>query len=90
MSKNKRFDEAIENFSNYNYTLSWNLFVKVLTKHYGFEKDEKRAGAAVAFVKSGLPPLTVHKPHGREKTVSKEDRKKAIRFINAFEAREEQ
>jgi hypothetical protein len=72
----------VDNFDNYSERLPWKKFIDVLTKHYGFEM-ENGDGSARLFI-LGQIRFSAHEPHGREKFVSKYDRKKAIKFVNSI------
>jgi hypothetical protein len=72
-------DYYIENFSDYSVKIPWNIFVKILTKHYGC-KMKNKSGSARLFI-CGEIRVTAHEPHGREKYVSKKDRERAIKYL---------
>lgn len=68
-----------DHFKDFSVKLPWKFFVDILTKHYGCEII-KKSGSARLFV-MGEIRFTAHEPHGREKFVSKDDRKRAIRYL---------
>ena len=72
----------VDNFDNFSERLPWKYFVKVLTKHYGFEMV-KKSGSVRLFILKNIR-FTAHEPHGREKFVSKYDRRKAVGFIQSI------
>jgi hypothetical protein len=80
----KNIDFYVANFSNFSERLPWSFFVKVLTKYYGFEMKNAPRGSARLFIKGNIR-FSAHEPHGREKYVSKPDRKRAIFFIDLIE-----
>ena len=68
-----------DSFRDWSVRMPWKAFVDVLTKCYGFDMINKR-GSSRVFVRED-ERFTADEPHGREKFVSKEDRKKAIRAL---------
>jgi len=75
----KDLDYYIQNFTNYNVRIPWDIFVKILVSYYGCEMESK-PGAARVFIKDGCR-VTAHEPHKREKYVSKPDRQRAIKHL---------
>ena len=82
IKKSKKKIDYIENLCNFSFRLPWKEFVKILTKHYGCEIVKKR-GSAILFIKGEIR-FTAHEPHGREKFVSKLDRKRACDQLMEF------
>ena len=68
-----------DSFRDFSVLMPWKAFVDVLMKCYGFDMIPKR-GSGRVFVREG-ERFTADEPHGREKIVSKEDRKKAVRAL---------
>jgi hypothetical protein len=81
--KNKEYYR--ENFSNFTEWLPWDFFVAVL-HDYGFEKVNK-PGSARLFVKGEIR-FNAHEPHGRERFVSKYDRKRACDALERMKGEE--
>lgn len=75
----KDLDYYIQNFTNYNVRIPWNIFVKILVSYYGCEMESK-PGVARLFIKDEAR-VTAHEPHGREKFVSKKDRERVVRHL---------
>jgi hypothetical protein len=77
--------ELLERLGNFSVPLMWRDFKTMLEKGFGFKMYTGRRGSARAFIK-GEVTFTAHEPHGREKWVSRETRKKAIQKIAEAEA----
>jgi hypothetical protein len=72
--KSKKKVDFIENFCNFSVLLPWKECVKILINHYGCEMVNK-PGSKRLFIKDQFR-VTADEPHGREKYVSKWDRKR--------------
>lgn len=91
MTKGKR-KRYIENFTNFNILIPWDDFVYLITRHFGFEMDEKTGSSSRAFTREN-ETFTAYEPHGKRrgnKNVSKADRRKAIRALKRLGLIEEE
>ena len=77
--------ELLERLKSSSIPLLWRDFKRLFENHLGFKVYSKSGGSARAFIK-GEVTFTAHEPHGREKTVSKETRRNALRAIAELEA----
>ena len=68
MPKTKNdLDYFVNNFDNLSEKILWKDFVKVLTKHYGFERENAAGGGSSRLFILGDIRFSAHEPHGREK-----------------------
>jgi len=79
MPKKRDIDYYRENIRNFSIKIPWDVFVKILTSYYGCEMESK-PGSKRVFIKDEIR-VTAHEPHGREKFVSKQDRKRVITYL---------
>jgi len=80
-----------ENIGNLGVPIPWDDFVYVMTHHFGFEVDMKKAGRGFAFTREP-ETFTAYRPHGKamkEKYVHKADRLKARTALMNLELIEE-
>lgn len=79
MPKKRKIDYYIQNLKNYSVKIPWDVFVEILTSHYGCQMEKKR-GAARVFIKGDIR-VTAHQPHNRDDFVSKPDRQRVIKYL---------
>jgi hypothetical protein len=79
MPKKRDIDFYIKNIRNFGVRIPWDIFVKILTTHYGCEMESK-PGSKRVFIKDEIR-VTADEPHGRERFVSKQDRKRVITYL---------
>jgi hypothetical protein len=77
--KSKKKIDYIECFCDFSIRLPWKEFVKILVNHYGCEMENK-PGSKRLFIKGNIR-VTADEPHGREKYVSKADRKRVCTYL---------
>jgi len=87
MSKRK-LEQWVKDFDKLSVKpLPWKYYVDVLVKVYGFEMYESTGSAARVFSKDNIR-FTADEPHGREKSVAKYYRQKAIEAIKQVKLNE--
>jgi len=79
MPKRRDIDYYIENIRNFGVKIPWDIFVRILTDYYGCEMENK-PGSKRVFIKDAIR-VTADEPHGRERFVSKLDRKRVITYL---------